>query len=490
MPILGFGVFQIADAAECERAVSDALAAGYRAIDTATSYQNEEVTLSGGRLITGWRETTVNGQKGWVAELPEVKEGKWYFRQLWVNGQRRYRPGLPEEGEYQVDRVLDSDLTGGWATMRRGVKRFGYQGEQFQSNWRNLKDVEITFLILWVCIHTRVERVDEQEKVVYLDRSTGMRLTKDHSTEGAPYIIENVFEALNKPGQWYLDRSQGCLYYLPLPGEKLNECQVVAPYLDTLVRFDGQVEAEGLKVENVIFRNLNFAHNEWPVPEDFAGSAQASMGVPAAIRLQAVRNCLFQNCQFSHLGTYGVGLEKDCHDIRLVRCRLSDLGAGGVRIWHGCCRNVVADCEIGDGGILYPSAVGVLVGNASGNQIIHNHIYNFFYTGISVGWTWGYQESHTYGNIIEYNHIHDLGHGRLSDMGGVYLLGVQVGTRVRYNLIHDVTCRDYGGWALYTDEGSSYILLENNICYRTNRELFHQHYGQENIVRNNIFVFG
>lgn len=42
MPILGFGVFQIPDAAECEKSVLDAIEVGYRLIDTAASYQNEE----------------------------------------------------------------------------------------------------------------------------------------------------------------------------------------------------------------------------------------------------------------------------------------------------------------------------------------------------------------------------------------------------------------------------------------------------------------
>lgn len=41
MPLLGFGVFQMTDAAECERAVIDAINSGYRLIDTAASYQNE-----------------------------------------------------------------------------------------------------------------------------------------------------------------------------------------------------------------------------------------------------------------------------------------------------------------------------------------------------------------------------------------------------------------------------------------------------------------
>ena len=42
MPMLGFGVFQVTDLAECERSVADAIKTGYRLIDTAASYQNEE----------------------------------------------------------------------------------------------------------------------------------------------------------------------------------------------------------------------------------------------------------------------------------------------------------------------------------------------------------------------------------------------------------------------------------------------------------------
>lgn len=74
-------------------------------------------------------------------------------------------------------------------------------------------------------------------------------------------------------------------------------------------------------------------------------------------------------------------------------------------------------------------------------------------------------------------------------MGGIYLLGKQQGTIVRCNLIHDVYSRHYGGWALYADEGASAVVFEQNICYNTNSNAFHQHYGCGNTVRNNIFCF-
>lgn len=450
---------------------------------TWAAYPGETPVISGGRRIGGpWRQQKVNGRKAWVTDLPQVAAGKWRFSQLWVNGQRRLRPRLPKQGVWQVERALDACYVGAYGTtIRQGTRRFGYAPGQIRADWRNLRDIEVQFFAWWVAPRAHLSDVDEAERVAWFDRDSTIRLAWTE-TEGVDFRLENIFEALTEPGEWYLDRPTGKLYYIPLPGEDIATAEVVAPHLQSLLLLEGAT--------NIRFDGLTFAHAEWKAPAHFADSNQASWEVPGAVVVHHGDTCVFRGCRVLHTNGYGVEINHGSIEVGLERCELRDLGAGGVRIWHGCRRNVVTDCEIADGGHVYPAGVGVLIGRSTGNRVEYNHIHDFYYSGVSAGWNWGYAESDGYGNLIEWNHIHDIGKGLLSDMGGIYLLGHAAGTRLRYNHIHDIACRRYGGWCMYTDEGSSEVLMESNVCYNANREPFHQHYGRNNLVRNNILAYG
>lgn len=91
------------------------------------AYEGEIPVISGGRQIGGWTVQKLAGKTVWVAELQEVRRGKWYFRQLWVNGERRFRPRLPRKGHFRIAEMLDANYTGDFmTTTQKGSNRFVY----------------------------------------------------------------------------------------------------------------------------------------------------------------------------------------------------------------------------------------------------------------------------------------------------------------------------------------------------------------------------
>lgn len=468
---------------------------------TYAAYPGERAEISGGERLTRWRETTHGGQRAWVTTIPAVREGHWYFTQLWVNGRRAARPRLPKDGLFQIEEAIGVVNNGSVAEILfTGQDTFRYREGELQC-WQNLTDVEMVALHYWIESRIPFREIDTAQRLATLQWKSRMRLTDDFLPTGAAFYVENVSEALDTHGEWYLDRPTGTLTYLPLPDETLAEADIVAPRLPQLLQIVGE---EGQEVGHLVFENLIFSHSEWvPGEERHTAQPQAACHLPGAIVLTRAHVCRLEGCTIAHIGSYGLEINAASADITVSRCTITDI-AGGIKVWHAdrtellggvaaeaqpCRRIIISDNEIGDGGHRFHQAVGVLVGKCTGVQVVHNHIHHFDYTGISVGWTWGYVEGQAYGNIIEYNHLHHIGQSMLSDMGAIYLLGVSPGTRVRYNIVHDVVSRGYGGMGIYTDEGSSDILIENNLVYRTKSAGYQHHYGARNLVRNNIFAF-
>ena len=486
---------------------------------TYQAYPGEEPVLDGGKRIDGWSTTEVNGRRAWVTEIPEVAAGRWRFRQLFVNGRRRPRARLPKDGFYRVSKVPGMEVPAGWGSG--GYNRFRLEEGQMQ-NWKNLADVEIVLFHFWIDERFPVVTFDEETEMITTARASQAPLVESHGEKMAPCWVENVFEALTEPGEWYLDRPAGKLYYIPREGETPETAEVYAPRILQLIRLEGDPENNGY-VEHLRFRGLRLEHTRCDQPgpgsvhmlapafrdagrsqhrryrHNHAAAGQGAADVPGVFYMQGARNCAVENCRLANIGWYAVDLADGCRGNRVVGNQIVDVGAGGVKIngadydEPNCLRNGnnrVTDNHMHELGRVFYSAVGVLSMHSYGNTLSHNHIHDLYYSGISCGWVWGYTPSISRDNIIEKNHIHNLGQGLLSDMGGIYTLGVQPGTVLRGNLIHDVEKLNYGAWCIYPDEGSSHLLIENNVCYSTNGEIFHQHYGRENIVRNNIFAFG
>ena len=436
--------------------------------------------LSGGRILTGWKRGASNV---WELEIPQVKAGSWFFRQMFVNGERRRRARTPNVGYFRMD---GPSIQGNPAT-------FKFRAGDLKKEWADNPDVEVVGLINWEDFHMRLSGIEEGTRTATLvGDSKGASREND-----ARYYIENAPEGLDAPGEWQLNSKTGLLRYWPMPGEDMTKAQVIAPLLSNLL-FIGGDPASKKAAENITLRKITFSHTEYPLGSAGYLDIQASYTIPGAAHFTYARNCLIEDCTFSHLGTYGLQLGRGVQSTKVRYCNFFDLGAGGVRIgdeawgseqFQHSFGNEVSDCNIHQIGRFFTSGMGVLIFQSATNRISHNHIYDGYQSGVSVGWTWGYSPNPTRKNIIEYNHIHDLGQEVLSDLGGVYTLGVQPGTVVQNNLIHDVKCARYGAIGLYTDEGSSEILLQNNVVYRCTISSFAQHYGRNNIVRNNIFAF-
>ncbi|NQT21685.1 MAG: right-handed parallel beta-helix repeat-containing protein [Planctomycetes bacterium] len=465
---------------------------------TYASYPGEEAILDGGRRISGWREGQVNGRTAWVAHIPEVAEGTWYFYQLFANGRRRTRALMPKEGLYWIEGVPGVEPKEMY--KRSKVDTFHCAPGDIQ-NWKNLTDVEVVILHFWNEERLPIGSFDEDTRLVKSRRTNVRAFIDDVGDRFPKYYVENIFEALTEPGEWYLDRNDGKLYYIPMPGETPDTCEIIAPRLTQLLRFDGRPD-DGEYVEWIRFERLAFEHADWTrlnADGESSGCSQAAADIDGVVRFEGARNCAIEDCRIAHVGWTGLELADGCTACRIVGNEIFDVGACGIKINGSAakqplCRrtgnNHFTDNYIHDGGQVSHSGVGILLMHSFANEVSHNHICNFHYTGISLGWEWSFAENVSRDNSVRKNHIHDIGTGWLSDMGGIYTLGVQSGTTLRGNLIHDIRKSNYGGWGIYNDEGSAHMVVEDNIIYNTDSHPYHMHVGREVTVRNNIFAFG
>ncbi len=489
--------------------------------------------FDGGERLTGWKVGQRNGRTEWTLDLPDVAAGRQFFRSLFVNGRRAPRARFPKfspdaQGAKQVLRIgeiLEPEKDG----LFDGRDTFKPRPGDVSPAWTSLPDAEFVLLHFWVEERLPKPALNPRTGWISFGRRSGLCLyeayVNNHGRRDlARYYIDNLFEALTEPGEWYLSRETGRLYYLPRPGETPANTEIRAPRLHTFVRASGVVFGEtgdrtdlhGTRhVRGLAFSGLTFRHADWYSPlaeihmpghpiieghdQPIGGSPQAAVAVPGTLQFRAARDCAVTDCTIEHVGLHGLEFGPGCRECSAVSNQLHDLGAGGIRAGgadlDGLGDRRTGDLRITDNhihhiGRIFHQGIGVFLAFAANCTVAHNHIHDTCYTGISVGWAWGFRDTVTRNHRIEHNHIHHIGAGVLSDMGGIYTLGIQPDTVLRGNHLHDIWSHDYGGWGVYLDEGSTGILVEHNLVHDTKDAPFNIHYGHENIARNNIFARG
>ncbi|MBQ6619272.1 MAG: right-handed parallel beta-helix repeat-containing protein [Thermoguttaceae bacterium] len=468
--------------------------------------------ISGGRVLTGF---AAGGDGYWHLTIDAVKNGDWYFQQLYVNNRRAERPRLPKEGCYTIDERIfygEVDENADAKTKDQcGELGLRFTSDEIRSDLRGLADIDFCAPQRWVMSRNKIDSIDDAEKVIHIKGHFSR--SQWRFGKGFRFFLENVREALGAPGQFYLDRSTGELTYIPREGETIDTAAVVAPRLSTLVAVAGSKEKP---VENLRFEGLFFAHSSYVTPALGNGASQAETPTESSIQLTRAEGIAFDGCGFHSLGNHALLIGTASKNCAVASCAFRDIGGGGVRIggnYFGTkgfagehpfddsilelskeerlpTENSVSDCVMEYLGRVHPASIGVWIGFASNTTVERCEIFDLYYSAVSIGWIWGYNPdpAPSVGNIVRQCHMHKIGQRYLSDMGAVYTLGISPGTKVTHNLIHDVKSYEYGGWGLYTDEGSTYVEMAHNVVYNTQTGSFHQHYGRDNQIHHNILV--
>lgn len=475
----------------------------------------EQPLLSGGMRINGW-EKLLSQKTGlpvaakeniWVADVPMINGRSFEFRQLWVNGVKAIR-AKSVNGD-QMLRILNwnkKDESCLIPTPKFPLLSKTPGVELFIHQW-------------WAIAMLRIKRMEvygDSSKLFFHQPES--KIQNEHpwpapwlskETGNSAFYMVNALQFLDEPGEWYLDVGDRKIYYWPRNNENLSIASIVAPYLETLVKLEGTIDAP---VQHIFFKGISFQHTGWLRPSYYghvphqagmymtqayklnpAGTKekpgldnQAWIGRPAAaVEISFADKTGFENCRFQHLASTGLDYHKGVHENVVKGNLFKDIG--GTAILAGvysdaaheihlpynpkderevCDGMIISNNLITDGTNEDWSCVGIGIGYTRNTTVEHNEVENVSYSGISMGWGWSAAGNAMKNNKITGNKIHHYGKHNY-DCSGIYTLSAQPGSVISENYIDSIYKAPYAHlpshwFYLYTDEGSSGITVKNN----------------------------
>jgi hypothetical protein len=317
---------------------------------------------------------------------------------------------------------------------------------------------------------------------------------------GNRWWIENVREELDSPGEWYLDREKGDLYYWP-SDEAFGQVTVTAPALDRLIVIAGTQErpARFLNVQGFTIKDV-----------DYGDEQDVYYPAHAAIHLREASDCRVEGCNFLSVGGYAVWIKGASARNVIASNEVADAGEGGVFVDGSAWRegsegrdfhkpdpqgrrptgNLITENWIHHCGLIYAHVAGVYINHAVSNRVTHNLVTDMPRYGLSIKYA-------SPGNELEYNKILRT-NLETNDTGGIETYDNQGPTLIRYNLVGDTiglkptptgeivsptyTC------GVYLDGNSSRAEVRGNILYRQAWSGLTLNSGHDNLIENNLFV--
>lgn len=488
--------------------------------------------FSGGGKIENWRD---DGDGVWSAPIPVNEKGeKIFFESLYVNGRRADRSRFPGKGDLKFGKWAERKEISGAVTNY--IEEFTVQGPQpdflASLSREELDAVQCRIAVKWsYCVYPVESYTPSNGKISLCGKESIAPWKKWDSSRHNYLFFENVAVGFTEPGQWFYDVKAGRVKYRPFKGETLESLEAIAPTsrLVSLVEFKGDLD-KGDFVHDITFENIAFtaSRTDGEVVRNGAVKQyqlQAARQTGATIYAIGAHRVKFDGCRVFNTENYAFKFDDGCVSNTVTSCEIYDAGSGG--IWLGNNQpnllksanenwrdlrdpwkypfptksivdtsvkavrfNVIDNNLITHCGRVNPEGCGIVLTHAADTKVTHNEISDIFYTGISVGWTWGYWGSYAQRNEISFNLIKNIGQGKMADMGGVYTLGASFGTVVTNNVIMDVKSSSYGGWGMYNDEGSEGVLWENNLVVNTSADSYHLHFGRNNKVVNCVMING
>ena len=469
--------------------------------------------ISGGRAVTGWH-LVPGSTSTWTASVPAGFD----TRQLYINGQSvPQSQGLPAGLFVQTPTgfFTTASTMASWQDPSSiSVVFAGGNGAWTQPSCplTSITSVAITVAQpCWSNLHLP-ELGSQQVAWVYGPQGGFGGL----SPLAQPSFFQNAAELLT-PGHWSIDTTSHQIFYMAIAGQNLATASVVVPVQPTLVDVAGTLAAP---VHDLTFSGLQFSYGTWTAPDSTNGFAEMQADwtltgpnavntqgtctystpagscpyaswtrTPANVVLSATHHVTMEGDTFAHLGGAGLDVMYGSQGDVITGNEFTDIAASGIQLGStndplpsaaGADNreinsgNVITDNLIHHVAVQYLGGIGIWVGYSQHTTISHNQIDDVPYTAISIGWGgWhsnllspnsdpNVNSDNQITDNLMFNYMQTLGDGGAIYTNGGQAQGFADQLVMSGNVAYNGTNTDF---SLYTDTGSQFISVANNVVY-------------------------